>query len=233
MDVRHRLFVYLTATFVASLLVADIIGGKFFAVGPITLSVGMIPFPVTFVLTDLINEYWGKEGARRVTWVGLAMASLAFVVILLARLLPVSPRSPLPQPVFDQVFGVSNRLYVASLTAYVIGQLSDIWFFHLLKRLTKGKALWLRATGSTVISQAIDTLVVNFVLLWGTTLADGSHASVAYILQIAATGYAVKFVIALGLTPLIYAGHGVMHRRFGLVPLPPDERGHLMTPGAA
>jgi uncharacterized integral membrane protein (TIGR00697 family) len=222
MDLRHRLFLYLTATFVTALVVADIIGGKFALVGGVPVSVGMIPFPVTFVLTDLINEYWGKQGARRVTFVGLAMAAFAFVVILVSRLLPVSPRSPLPQPVFDQVFGLSNRLYVASLTAYVVGQLSDIYVFNLIKRVTAGKLLWLRATGSTVISQAIDTLVVNFVLLWGSTLADGSHADLRYILQIAATGYGIKFVIAVALTPLIYAGHGVMHRRFGLTPMPAD-----------
>jgi uncharacterized integral membrane protein (TIGR00697 family) len=222
-DIRQKLYLFLTCAFVTALVVADIIGGKFVSIGPVTLPVGLIPFPITFLLTDLINEYYGSRAARRVTYIGLVMAGFSFLMIFLARHLPVSPKSPLPQDVYDQVFGASNRLYIASLTAYLLGQLSDIYIFTVLKRLSKGKLLWLRATGSTVISQGIDSFTVAYLQLSGVTLADGSTASFQYILQIFATGYTIKFFIAVGLTPLIYTGHEILHYLFKLKPLAVDE----------
>jgi len=223
MDRRTRLYIVLTAIFLTSLVVADIIGSKFVLIGDLTLPVGLIPFPVTFLLTDLINEYYGKKATRRVTWLGLAMAAYAFGIVLLGRVLPTAPRSPLPGDVFEQVFGASNRLYVASLTAYVVGQLTDIWAFGFLKRLTRGRFLWARATGSTLVSQGLDSFAVATLQLSGTTLADGTTADLAYIVQIATTGYVLKFFLALGLTPVIYLGHGVMQSVFGLAPLAPDD----------
>ena len=225
MHVRHQIYLWLSATFVTSLVVADVIGGRLFPVGPFTLSAGMIPFPVTFLLTDLLNEYYGQKAARRVTYLGLAMALFTFALLLIARRLPSSPYSVIPDDAFEAVFGVSNRLYVASLSAYLVGQLVDISVFHGLKRLTGGRHLWLRATGSTVVSQAIDSLIVSYVLFYGLPRQDGTTPTVLEILKLAATGYAMKFVIAVGLTPLIYAGHGLLHSRFQVTPMPvEDER---------
>lgn len=196
-DRKQRLFVWLAGVFVSALIVGDLIGGKFFRVHGLDLSVGMIPFPLTFVLTDVINEFYGQDGARRITFVGLGMAVFVFAVINIALMLPVSPESPMPQELFARAFGWSSRLYVASLTAYVIGQLLDISIFQLFLRVTGHRYLWLRATGSTVVSQAIDTLVVNFVLLSGVK-------PLGFVLSIARNGYVVKLVIAILMTPTIY-----------------------------
>ncbi|HXJ20290.1 MAG TPA: queuosine precursor transporter [Polyangia bacterium] len=207
MDRKQRFFVYLTAIFVAALIVSDLIGGKYFRVGGLDFSVGMIPFPLTFLLTDIVNEFYGTEGARRITYVGLGVAVFVFIVINLAIVLPTSPESPMAGDQFKNVFGWSTRLYVASLTAYLIGQLLDIAIFFFLRRITGHRFLWLRSTGSTVVSQAVDSLVVSFVFLSGSK-------SVGFILRTARNGYLVKLVLAVGLTPLIYLGHGILRRHF-------------------
>jgi queuosine precursor transporter len=207
LDRKQRFFVYLTAIFVAALIVSDLIGGKYFRVGGLDFSVGMIPFPLTFLLTDIVNEFYGTEGARRITYVGLGVAVFVFIVINVAIVLPTSPESPMAGEQFKNVFGWSTRLYVASLTAYLIGQLLDISIFFILRRLTGHRFLWLRSTGSTVVSQAVDSLVVSFVFLSGSK-------SMGYILRTARNGYLVKLVLAVGLTPLIYLGHGVLRRHF-------------------
>ena len=229
-DTRARIFVGLTAAFVTALLIADLTGGKFFrlqlfSIGGfefVTHSVGMLSFPITFLLTDLINEYYGAKAARFVTLIGLGCAAMAFVLVLIGRALPVAPESPLPQAAFDQVFGMSSRLYVASLTAYLVGQMADIALFGVLKRLTAGRMVWLRATGSTLVSQALDSFLVTFILFYGAVGADGKMPETAALLAIAATGYILKFVLAMGLTPVIYLGRWLLHRRFGLQPLPPE-----------
>jgi len=205
MDRKQRLFVSVTAVFVSALIVSDLIGGKFFRVWGLDLSVGMIPFPLTFILTDIVNEFYGTEGARRITFIGLGMAVFVFTVINVALALPVSPESPMSQELFARAFGWSSRLYVASLTAYVVGQLLDIAMFQLFLRMTGHRFLWLRATGSTVVSQAVDTLVVNFVLLAGTKSMD-------FVLTTARNGYVVKLVLAVALTPLLYVGRGAFTR---------------------
>lgn len=205
MDRKHRFFVWLSAIFVAALITSDLIGGKVFRVWGIDLSVGMIPFPLTFLLTDIVNEFYGTEGARRITFVGLGVAVFVFAIINLAIALPTSPESPMRGDQFKAVFGWSSRLYVASLTAYLIGQLLDISVFLALRRLTGHRLLWLRSTGSTVLSQAVDTLVVSFVLFTGTK-------STTFILTIARNSYLVKLALAVGLTPLIYAGHALLRR---------------------
>ncbi len=235
-DVRAKVYLWLGGFFVTCLLVADITGSKFFHfnlftvtlpwVGDynfVTHSVGMLSFPITFLLTDLINEYYGKRGARRITFVALAMAALAFILIFVGRKVPVSPISPVKQEDFEAVFAMSNRLYVASLTAFLVGQLCDITVFGMLKRLTQGRMVWLRATGSTVISQAIDSFLVTSILFAGTVNSStGQPHTWGGILEIAATGYILKFFIAIALTPLIYLGRAALKRFCGLTPMPPE-----------
>ena len=208
MDRKQHLYLWLAGLFVAALVTADLIGGKFFRVGSVDLSVGMLAFPLTFVLTDVLNEFYGPQGARRVTYVGLGAAVFAFVVINVALALPTSPESPLGDGQFRGVFGWSGRLYVASLTAYTVGQLLDIVVFTALRRRTGHRLLWLRATGSTLLSQLMDTLVVNFVLLAG-------EKPPGFILTVARDSYVTKIVVALALTPLIYAAHAAVLRLTG------------------
>lgn len=225
-DTRQTLFTALTAVFVTTLLIAEITGSKFFyiplfRIGQLeflTHSVGMLSFPVTFLLTDLINEYYGAQAARRVTWIGLFCAALAFTLINVSRIMPVAAESPLPQDAYERVFAMSNRLYVASLFAYVTGQLSDIAIFTLLKRLTGERLVWLRVAGSTVVSQALDSFVITTVLFYGNPGANGQVPTWPTILRIAATGYILKFMLALAMTPLVYLGRWLLRRWFDITP---------------
>ncbi|HEU5075137.1 MAG TPA: queuosine precursor transporter [Polyangiaceae bacterium] len=223
LDAKYKLFVVLAGVFTTCLVVGDIIGGKLVQTAlfgqTITLTVGMIPFPVTFLLTDLLNEFYGKRAARFVTWVGFAMALLAYAFIFIALQIPMAEMTRssswdgVTQPAFDNVFDGSKRMIVASLVAYLIAQFTDIGVFHLLRRRTRGRFLWLRATGSTVISQAIDTFTISMVAWYG-LLGMGD------IVNIMVSSYTLKFVIALGLTPAIYAGHALVQRLLGLEPVP-------------
>ena len=115
----------------------------------------------------MINEFYGSAGARFVTFVGFFMAIFAFVVIFVARLIPAAPFSPVGQAAFDNVLGNANRIFVASLVAYLVGQLVDIAIFQSAKRLTQSRHIWLRSTGSTLISQLIDTLIVTYIAFYG------------------------------------------------------------------
>lgn len=230
-DNRARLYTILTAVFVTCLLVADLTGSKFFFVPLghvgswelLTHSVGQFAFPVTFLLTDLVNEFYGRRGARQLTWTALGCSGLAFLLVLAARLAPVSPQSPVPQEAFEAVFGMSNRLYVASLLAFLVGQMADIWLFGVLKRATRGRMVWLRATGSTVVSQAVDSVLVTWILLAGVPNQTGAPPSTTELVHIAGTGYALKFALALALTPLIYLGRWWMREKLGLQPALADE----------
>jgi queuosine precursor transporter len=204
MDRKQQLYLWLAGLFVAALVTADLIGGRFFRIGDVDLSAGMLAFPLTFVLTDVLNEFYGPRGARRVTYLGLGTAAFAFLVINIALALPPSSKG-LPEETFRSVFGWSRRLYVASLSAYLIGQLADITVFAALRRMTGERLLWLRATGSTVLSQLIDTTVVNFVLLTGVE-------SLSSIGRIVYHSYVTKLLVAVALTPLIYAIHAAVVR---------------------
>src|SRR5690606_33044568 len=172
-DSRQKLFVVLAAIFTTCLVVGDIIGGKLIQTAlfgqTITLTVGMIPFPVTFLLTDLLNEFYGKRAARFVTLLGFGLALLAYAFIFIAGAIPIAPMALEPdwQGVtdhsFQNVFLSSQRMIAASLTAYIVAQFVDIGVFQVLKRATNNRLLWLRATGSTAISQLIDTIVISTV----------------------------------------------------------------------
>ena len=211
---RQRLYLWLCAIFLTALLVGDTIGSKLFAFAiPLgfttlhaSLSVGSIWFPITFLLTDVINEFYGSRGARLVTWVGFCMAIFAFFAILAARAIPASASSPVKQDAFESVLGNANRIFVASLIAYVVGQLVDITIFQAAKKLTQSKHIWLRSTGSTLISQLIDTVVVTYVAFSG-------KLTPPELRQIVTSSYLIKMLAAIGLTPVIYALHALLHNR--------------------
>lgn len=216
-ELKTRLYLALVATFLTALLIADVTAGKFFQAGALSISVGIIPFPITFVLTDIVNEYYGREGARLMTAIGAAMLVFAFVLITVARVLPAADNSPIPQASFVAVFGMSWRFFGASFGAFVLGQFADIQAFHAVKRITQSRFLWLRATGSTAISQVVDTLFVNVAALAGLVAAGE-------IAKIIAVSYAYKMVVAILLTPVLYAVHGFFSARFGLVGAPVEAR---------
>lgn len=203
--IRHRLFVALTGFFVASWLVGDLTGGKYFVLFGEPISVGMLPFPLTFVLTDIIHEFYGPRGARIVTWVAAGMAVYVFLMLQVMIALPSAEATFIPQPVFQGAFGMSTRLLASSLTAFLIGQFLDVKVFHLIKERTGQKHVWLRANGSTAVSQLVDTFVINFAFLAGSL-------PVADILGIVGRSYLWKLAAAIVLTPLLYFLHGVLER---------------------
>ena len=232
LDARQTLFLYLVGTFVTTLLVGNLIGGKLVQadLGGMTdwavISVGMIPFPLTFLLTDIVNEFYGKQVARKLTMLGFAMTVLAFVIIYGADAIPWAPFTQDPgwrgmnQGSFQNVFVSATRIQVASMIAYLIAQFVDIGVFFLIKRVTGNRYLWLRATGSTVLSQLVDTVVIQAIAWYG-ILPPGQ------ILNLVVTSYIVKVAIAIALTPALYAGHRFVERAFGIRPvaIAPDEHG--------
>lgn len=237
-DLSPQQFIYviLTSIFVTCLIVADVIGVKLFEI-PLPFEIlghktvehtcGMLTFPITFLLGDVINEYYGPKAAKRTVFIGLGMSILVFLVMNIAQAMPYldKPFNVTPDA-FNMIFGSAKLMYVASVTAYLIGSLSDIWLFGVIKRATQGKFLWLRATGSTVISQILDSFVVSYIAFsLGKSLTGQTPATVEEVLNIAATGYGLKFFLSAAMTPFIYLVKSILTEKFGLKPIPvhPNE----------
>ena len=205
------LYTWLAACFVTALIVANLLGAYLLEVpalngSPITFSAGILCFPLTFLLTDLLNEFYGAAGARQVTWLGFGMSLLTFGFLWVAQHLPVSESTVLSQLAFMDVSSQFTGMVVASLTAYLVGQFFDIALFGWFKRLTGGsRLLWLRATGSTVLSQLFDSILVGFIAFWG-------ELPVPVITGIVFANYGVKLVVSIGITPLLYLGYGLLNQ---------------------
>ena len=239
----QKVYLWLACISVASLLVADITGCKLFSIplgfsfsvpwsdqpiDAIQHTCGMLAFPITFLLTDLINEYYGKKAARRVVWLSFAMGFLVFLFINAAlNMNHLDAVYNVKKESFDNVLGNTRIMYVASIAAFLVGSFSDIILFSWIKKLTKGRHVWLRATGSTIISQFIDSLIVTYLAFnLGRQLFPATDAvpmPMTDVLKTALTGYMLKYVIAIALTPAIYLGRYILHAYFGLMPLPPEQ----------
>lgn len=218
----QKLYVVCAGIFLTALVVAEATASKLFTVVhlPFTLNIlgqsfdevvmtaGVIAFPITFIITDLLNEYFGKPGIRFVTWLGMAMIIFEFGLIQIAMGVPAASISPVPQEAFATVFGASGRIIIGSLVAYTIGQLVDITLFHWIRQRTKGRHLWLRATGSTFGSQFIDTFVVLFVAFYG-------PMTLQTIVAVTLFNYGYKFLVAIAITPVIYGAHWLIDRYLG------------------
>lgn len=230
----QRVYLWLAAINVTALLLANVVGVKVFAFGAnfgfgeltVEHTAGMLAFPITFLLTDLLNEYFGRRATRRVAYIAFTMAALAWGLIWVSRQLPT--RLPIipgtaTHEAYEMIFGASSVMYLASIVAFLVGALLDIWIFGVFKRATGGRYVWLRATGSTVVSQFFDSLIVTFLFFWSFPKLLGSEsATLGMTLKIALTGYILKFVIAVVLTPVIYAGRALLRDGLGLQPLPSD-----------
>jgi uncharacterized integral membrane protein (TIGR00697 family) len=235
LDARSRLFIILAGIFTTCLLVGDIIGAKL--IQPkvfgltFTTTVGMVPFPVTFLLTDVLNEFYGKRAARFVTLLGFGMAVLSFMFIYLAGAIPIADMTRDPswtgvtEASFSNVFLGSLRMIAASMTAYMVAQFTDIGVFNVLKRLSKNRHIWLRATGSTMVSQLIDTVTITIVAWSGVF-------PVSTMKDMVISSYTMKIMIAVGLTPVIYLAHSLVERGLGIVPVRLDEAGEPVLDAA-
>lgn len=208
---RDIVYLALAGFFVTNAILGELTGGKLFTFGIFTLSIGVIPWPVVFIATDLINEYFGREGVRRLTLMTIALIVYAFIVLFLAMQVPAAPFSPVNDAQFQAVFGQSLWIIVGSVTAFALSQLVDVGVFWLVRHRTGGRFLWMRATGSTVVSQLIDSIVIVGIAFWLPGKVKTSE-----FLQVAASNYSFKLLIAIGVTPLLYAGHAAIDRFLGI-----------------
>ena len=208
---RDIVYLALAGFFVTNAILGELTGGKLFTFGIFTLSIGVIPWPVVFIATDLINEYFGREGVRRLTLMTIALIVYAFIVLFLAMQVPAASFSPVNDAQFQAVFGQSLWIIVGSVTAFALSQLIDVGVFWLVRHRTGGRFLWMRATGSTVVSQLIDSIVIVGIAFWLPGKVKTSE-----FLQVAASNYSFKLLIAVGVTPLLYAGHAAIDRFLGI-----------------
>jgi queuosine precursor transporter len=222
------MFMILVAVFVTCLVVGDIVGGKltsFHLFGKEwVFSVGQIAFPITFILTDILNEFYGRKVTREVTLIAFFMVGLTFAIVYISGAMPwasftqASDWNGVTESSFSVVFTQATRIQLASMAAFLIGNLVDISVFWALKRATGNKMLWLRATGSTAVSQMIDTIVIS-ALIWGSKLDFDGYVTVV------TTSYLIKLGAAIVITPLIYALHELLEKRYGMSPALADAEG--------
>lgn len=205
---KDIVFIVLAGFFVTNAIVAELIGGKlvqFF--GLFTQSLGIILWPVVFILTDLINEHYGKQGVRKLTFITVGLIMYTFLLISIGLNIKAVSFSPVNDETFSTVFGQSQWIIVGSIIAFLTSQLVDVYIFWVFRAMTNGRLIWLRATASTVISQLIDTFVVQFIAF----VVPGKWAFDEFLSN-ASWGYTFKLLVALCLIPFIYIGHYAINK---------------------
>ncbi|WP_396137639.1 queuosine precursor transporter [Flavobacterium sp.] len=208
---KDIIYVVLAGIFITNALVAELIGGKLIYIGNNVMSLGILPWPIVFITTDLINEYFGEKGVKKLSLITAALIAYTFILLLIGLNIPaVKGDGLITDDQFGAVFGQSMWIIVGSITAFLVSQLIDVTLFHFLKNRTGKKMLWLRSTGSTVISQLFDSFIVLGIAFW----LPGKINSETFVAS-AFTGYSVKLLIAIGLTPLIYLGHYLIDNYLG------------------
>ncbi|MGE0144950.1 MAG: queuosine precursor transporter [Planctomycetota bacterium] len=210
-------FVVLTALFVAALVSCNLVANKFVSVDlgfkVFTVSAGILPYPITFLVTDILSEIYGRRRANQVVLAGFAASLFVLLVLALGGSFAAIEGSPVDDSTFDRVFQNAWRVIAASMIAYLVAQFVDVWLYHFWKRLTRGRHLWLRNNASTICSQLLDTTLVVGVLFLG--VLDGATIG-RYILD----GWLFKALCALLDTPLMYAAVAWFGRS-GVAPLEP------------
>ncbi|HVK37162.1 MAG TPA: queuosine precursor transporter [Candidatus Kapabacteria bacterium] len=216
----QRLFVILVGLFIAFLFMAELTGGKlfqvpfgFFGIDMFTMTLGVIPFPLTFIITDLLNEYYGRKGVRFTTLLGMAALVVAYVIIVIDLRIPAASFSPVSDDSFRNVFANSGAIIFASMIAYLVGQIIDMQVFHYLRNRTRERHIWLRATGSTIVSQLIDSFIVIY-LAFGSGIGTQT-LPLSDVMSIASTNFVYKLIVAIAITPLIYLAHALIDRYLG------------------
>jgi len=223
-----RLFYILGAFFIANALLAEFIGVKIFSLEKtfnltpaninifgfdlaFNLTAGVLLWPVVFIMTDIINEYYGRRGVRFISFTAAGLIVYAFIMVYFSiGLTPADfwiQRETRDGTVnmhmaFNTIFGQGLWIIVGSITAFLIGQLVDVTVFHFFKSKTGNSKIWLRATGSTLVSQFIDSFVVLFIAFY-----IGAGWDIKLVLAIGIVNYMYKFTIAVILTPILYVIH--------------------------
>ncbi len=237
-DKPTKVFLFITAFFVANALIAECIGGKIFSLEKLlgidpanislfgetglsfSLTCGVLLWPIEFIMTDIVNEYFGIKAVRRISIIAVLLISYAFLMFYLAiHTTPpewwitsgVDKHIPNMQDAFAGIFGQGMWIIVGSLCAFLFSQFIDVIVFHRIKKATGEKWIWLRATGSTLVSQLIDSFIVLFI-----AFKIGSDWSWQKVLAICIMNYTYKFSMALILTPLIYLIESRIDKYIGL-----------------
>jgi uncharacterized integral membrane protein (TIGR00697 family) len=240
---QFTLFLILAAIFIGNTLVAEVIGVKIFSFEStlgfdsfdwsvlgveglgMNLTAGVILWPVVFVMTDIINEYFGEKNVKFLSYVAIGVVAYSFIMIYGAIYLSPSewwdsisgvnadnPEKSIRSMdlAFKKIMGQGLWIIVGSMVAFLVGQVVDVVIFHKIKKITGEKKIWLRATGSTLVSQFIDSFVVLFIAFY-----IGADWELVRVLAIGIVNYIYKFSMAILLTPLIYLGHFIIDRYLG------------------
>jgi uncharacterized integral membrane protein (TIGR00697 family) len=232
-----RLFTILAAFFLTNAIIAEFVGIKIFALeatlglapvhwqlfgqsGTLNFTAGVLLWPFVFVMTDVINEYFGRRGVRFISWLAAGLISYAFLfAYIVIGLAPAdwwitsyqNQGIDNAQAAFAGIFGQGLWVIGGSLTAFMIGQLLDVAIYHRIRRITGEGRVWLRATGSTLVSQLVDSFVVLYIAF----VLGPQQWPMAQFLAVGMVNYAYKFGVALLMTPVIYFAHGVIDRWLG------------------
>ncbi|MGE0077200.1 MAG: queuosine precursor transporter [Bacteroidales bacterium] len=237
---KHTLFIVLSTLFITNALIAEVIGAKILSIekilhiAPLALpfmgnstlnlemSVGVLIWPIVFILSDIINEYFGTAGVKRISYIGAGMIAYAFIIIYISTQAPPADFWMQNNSVdahgnfldinyaYSNIFRQGLGIIIGSITAFLVGQLVDAYTFHYLRILTQHKWLWLRATGSTVVSQLVDSFLILFIafyLLGNWTLNQ--------VVAVGLIQYFYKIFLAIVLTPLIYLMHSIIDKYLG------------------
>jgi len=216
----QRIYLFLGALFITSLVVSNLIFQKFFYWYPVDIeifgtklfeiSVGVLPYPITFLITDLISEIYGKKKANQIVVAGIFASFFSMGIVFLADSLPATEWSPVDNSLFSTVFGNTAIAVFASMMAYLLAQFIDIQIYHFWKRLTQGKHLWLRNNFSTFLSQFVDTFTILILLCSFDIIAWDKFTGLLV------AGFLFKILIALFDTPFLYLGVFLFRKRFKL-----------------
>lgn len=239
-----RLFIILAGLFITNALIAEFIGVKIFSLEAtlglkpasihlfgstysFNLTCGVLLWPVVFVMTDLINEYYGMKGVRFLSWMTIALIAFGFLMVFGA--IGTTPNDwwvgskqsagiDNMSTAFNGIYGQGLGIIIASMTAFLVAQLVDVFIFHKIKKVTGEKKIWLRATGSTIVSQLIDSFMVLFIAFYfypKWVKGQGDPWPFDQLLAICIVNYIYKFAMAILLTPVIYLIHGMIERYLG------------------
>jgi len=208
-----NLYLTLAGLFITALVVCNLIANKFVSVDlgfyTFTLSAGVLPYPITFLITDILSEMYGRKKTSRVVLMGFAALLFTILILWLGKQFAAIESSPVSDSVYNAAFGNSQRVIFASMTAYLVAQLVDVRSFHFWKRLTNGKMLWLRNNASTMLSQLVDTTLVVGVLFYG---KESFETMSGFIID----GWLFKALAALVDTIPIYIIVWIIRRQFNL-----------------
>jgi len=210
-----NIYFIFAAIFITSLVVSNLIFQKFFSWNPFglynfELSVGILPYPITFLVTDLISEIYGKKKANKVVTAGIFASVFALIIIIVADGAPATEWSPIDNALYHKVFGFSAIAVFSSMIAYLIAQFVDIRIYHFWKQKTKGKHLWLRNNFSTMSSQFLDTFTVLLLLSFFGVIEWDLFG------KLLINGFIFKILVAFFDTPVLYFFVYLFRKKFGL-----------------